>query len=88
MVTVTLAATDLGLRKVRSMGGVWRLKIRQVLLSPPLAPISQPKTVYVVKSGDTLSHIARRYHTSVKQLMSWNHLHSDRLSIGQKIYIY
>ena len=46
------------------------------------------KTVYVVKSGDTLSHIARRYHTSVKQLMSWNHLHSDRLSIGQKIYIY
>ena len=46
------------------------------------------KTVYVVKSGDTLSHIARRYHTSVKQLMSWNHLRSDRLSIGQKIRIY
>lgn len=46
------------------------------------------KSVYVVRSGDTLSHIARRYHTSVKQLMAWNHLHSDRLSIGQKIYIY
>ena len=46
------------------------------------------KTVYVVRSGDTLSHIARKYHTSVKQLMSWNHLRSDRLSIGQKIYIY
>ena len=46
------------------------------------------KTTYVVKSGDTLSHIARRYHTSVKQLMSWNNLHSDRLRIGQKIYIY
>lgn len=46
------------------------------------------KTCYVVKSGDTLSHIARRYRVSVKQLMSWNHLRSDRLSIGQIIYIY
>lgn len=45
-------------------------------------------TCYVVKSGDTLSHIARRYRVSVKQLMSWNHLRSDRLSIGQKIYIH
>ena len=46
------------------------------------------RTVYTVRSGDTLSHIARRYHTSVSQLKSWNHLRSDRLSIGQKIYIY
>ena len=46
------------------------------------------KTVYKVKSGDTLSHIARRYGVSVKQLMNWNHLRSDRLSIGQIIYIY
>lgn len=46
------------------------------------------KTCYVVKSGDTLSHIARRYRVSVKQLMNWNHLRSDRLSIGQKIFIY
>ena len=43
------------------------------------------KTCYVVKSG---SHIARRYRVSVKQLMNWNHLRSDRLSIGQKIFIY
>lgn len=43
---------------------------------------------YVVKSGDTLSHIARRYGVSVKKLMSMNHLRSDRISIGQKIYIY
>lgn len=46
------------------------------------------KTCYVVRKGDTLSHIARRYRVSVKQLMTWNHLRSDRLSIGQKIYIY
>lgn len=46
------------------------------------------RVCHTVKSGDTLSHIARRYHVSVKQLMNWNHLRSDRLSIGQKIYIY
>ncbi len=46
------------------------------------------KTCYTVKKGDTLSHIARRYRVSVKQLMSWNHLRSDKLRIGQKIYVY
>ena len=49
---------------------------------------SGSKTCYTVRSGDTLSHIARRYRVSVRQIMSWNHLRSDRLSIGQKIYIY
>ena len=43
---------------------------------------------YVVKNGDTLSHIARKYRVSVKQLMNWNHLRSDRLRLGQKIYVY
>ena len=45
-------------------------------------------TCYTVRSGDTLSHIARRHGVSVKQLKSWNNLHSDMLRIGQKIYIY
>jgi len=45
-------------------------------------------TCHVVRSGDTLSHIARRYGVSVKKLMAMNHLRSDRLRIGQKIYIY
>lgn len=49
---------------------------------------SGSRTCYTVKSGDTLSYIARRYRVSVRQLMSWNHLRSDRLSIGQKIYIH
>jgi len=45
-------------------------------------------TVYKVRSGDTLGKIAKRYHVTVKQLKTWNHLRSDRLQIGQKIYIY
>ncbi len=45
-------------------------------------------TVYVVKSGDTLGAIARRYHTSVRNIMSWNNLRSaDKLSIGQRLRV-
>ncbi len=51
--------------------------------------ISTPNgTVYVVKSGDTLGAIARRYHTSVRNIMLWNNLRSaDRLSIGQRLRV-
>lgn len=45
-------------------------------------------TVYSVKSGDVLGTIANRYHCRVSQLKDWNNLHSDRLRIGQKLYIY
>ena len=42
---------------------------------------------YKVKSGDTLSHIAKKYHCSVKQLKSWNNLRGDRISIGQRLKV-
>lgn len=45
-------------------------------------------TVYKVKSGDYLGKIAAKYHCTVAQLKKWNHLRSDRLSIGQVLYIY
>ena len=55
-------------------------------------PISSAKkgnaTVYRVKSGDVLGSIANRYHCRVSQIKDWNNLHSDRLRIGQKLYIY
>ncbi len=45
-------------------------------------------TVYVVKSGDTLGAIARRHHTTVRNIMSWNNLRSaDKLSIGQRLRV-
>jgi len=49
---------------------------------------SGEKIKYKVKSGDMLGKIAAHYHVSVKQLKNWNNLHSDRLSIGQTLYIY
>ncbi|MBL4593598.1 MAG: LysM peptidoglycan-binding domain-containing protein [Flavobacteriales bacterium] len=55
-------------------------------------PISSTKKggaiVYRVRSGDNLGAIAQRYHCRVSQIKGWNNLYSDRLSIGQKLYIY
>ncbi|MEY3048254.1 MAG: hypothetical protein RL365_292 [Bacteroidota bacterium] len=45
------------------------------------------KKVYIVKKGDTLSHIAKKTHKSVKELVKINHLKSpDQIRVGQKIY--
>lgn len=44
-------------------------------------------TVYTVKSGDTLGHIAQRYSTTVSRLKQWNGLTSDRLRVGQKLVV-
>lgn len=43
--------------------------------------------VYVVKSGDTLSHIARAYDISVADLMAYNQLASTVIYPGQKLAI-
>jgi membrane-bound lytic murein transglycosylase D len=42
---------------------------------------------YTVKSGDNLGKIARKYHTTVKQLKSWNNMKSDFLSIGKRLKV-
>lgn len=45
-------------------------------------------TVYIVQKGDTLWKIAKRYHTSVEEIVELNHLENpDQLSIGQKLII-
>ena len=54
------------------------------------APIDDyhKRTVYRVKSGDTLSSIARRYGTSVDKLKSWNGLRSNTVRTGQRLTIW
>jgi len=53
----------------------------------PVASVSQPQTLYVVKSGDTLSRIARAHGTTIKALKSVNGLASDRIVVGAKLKI-
>src|SRR5699024_5933895 len=48
---------------------------------------SSTSTVYTVKSGDTLSHVASRNGVTVANLKKWNNLTSDLILIGQKLSI-
>ena len=56
-----------------------------------VAPVNLPHitgaAVYLVKSGDTLSRIAKTHRTSVKAIREANNLTTDRLSVGQKLNI-
>ena len=47
-----------------------------------------PATYHVVKKGDTLGGIAKKYGRTVKQLMAWNGLkNANSLRIGQRIRV-
>ena len=53
----------------------------------PTVSSAVKKTVYTVKSGDTLSKIAKTYNVTVDDIKKWNNLKSDRIDIGQKLMI-
>lgn len=44
-------------------------------------------TVYVVKPGDSVYNIARRYNTTVHRLLTLNRIAADNLQVGQKVRI-
>lgn len=46
------------------------------------------RSVHTVRSGQTLSVIARTHGVTISQLKTWNHLRSDKLRVGQKLIVY
>ena len=44
--------------------------------------------IYIVKKGDYLSKIAKRYGLTVPDIKEWNNLSSDYLSINQELILY
>jgi membrane-bound lytic murein transglycosylase D len=49
---------------------------------------STEQSIHVVKSGENLSVIAKKYKCTVTDLKNWNNLKSTNLSIGQKLKVY
>jgi membrane-bound lytic murein transglycosylase D len=45
------------------------------------------KNFYVVRRGETLSDISRKFKISIKDLKEWNNLKGDRVVAGQKLVI-
>ena len=68
-----------------------RLRIGQrlVLVIPPRANTQPPpgKNVHVVRRGETLFSIAKKYGTSVSKIRIINNLGTTRISIGQRLKI-
>jgi LysM repeat protein len=99
----THGTTVSALSQLNSLTDTNRLSVGQVLkvsgvqqsqpvTQTPAAPVQDnDKTVstsYTVKSGDTLSSIARQFKTTVAQLREWNAIeNADHLSVGQKLTI-
>lgn len=48
---------------------------------------TETDAVHIVKKGDTLYSLSRKYYVSVDQLMQMNNLNSSNLSVGQKLMV-
>lgn len=46
------------------------------------------RSVHIVKSGENLGSIAKKYRISVNQLKTWNNLKSTMIHPGQKLIVY
>lgn len=72
------------LKEINNLGNN-TLSIGQQLLIP--SNNSNSENYYIVVSGDNLYSIARKYNTTVSEIMNLNNLTSANLKIGQKIMI-
>ncbi len=52
------------------------------------SPVTETKTVeYVVKSGDNLGNIAKKYNVSISDLKDWNNIEDNTVKIGDKMIV-
>ena len=56
-------------------------------IKPVISKSKSGTTYYTVRRGDSLWSIARRFHTSANSLKRLNNLHSNLLSIGQRLKV-
>jgi LysM repeat protein len=71
-----------------NISNIHRIYVGQVLIIPGTEAAPAPGDYYVVKRGDTLYSIARRYGVSVWQLAAYNNIRNpNRIYVGQAIHI-
>ena len=81
-----VSVTDLA--KTNNISSTSTLKIGQILNIPNTTGTNPSTTfIYTVKKGDSLYSIAKKYNTTVNDIIKQNNLKSTSLSIGQKIKI-
>lgn len=49
---------------------------------------AQERTIHVVRNGENLGLIARRYHIYVSQIRAWNNMRGSTIYPGQKLVVY
>jgi hypothetical protein len=57
---------------------------------PEMESVTEPRsggTVHIVKPGETLYRISRRYGVSVDKIKKWNKLPDDIIEVGQKLVV-
>ena len=64
---------------------LWLL-VMQILLILPLG-LSAEDQIHIIKKGDTLYSLSKRYGTTVDELKRLNNLSDNNLSIGQKLIV-
>ena len=62
-----------------------RIRAGKKLILPMLA---DQQVEHLVKSGESLWKIAKRYNVSITKLKQWNNLSRDRLQIGEKLTVF
>lgn len=72
--------------KIPTSGTVKRTASKSTEQPPARTKYVRTKT-YVVRSGDSLWNIARKFGTSTKKLRRMNHLRSSKLDIGQVLKV-
>ncbi len=61
------------------------LRVSEKLIVPPLP---HTKEAYIVKSGDNLGTIAKRFKVSVKTLKQRNNKRTDVIHVGERLHVY
>lgn len=74
--------------KVNGLNGYFKVTIPQEQPKPTPKPAEPTKEYYTVKKGDNLTKIAKKYKTTVAQLVAWNGIKNPNLIYaGQRLRV-